>query len=324
MSDVEHGRAVGSEPHREAPATRTTAARGASAADDVPATVYGFLGLGNMGAPMAANIAAAGFQVVGYDAAGTNDRRPEGVRGVDSVDDVARASDTVFLSVPDGRVTLAIAEQIAGLTDRRASVVIDLSTVGPVAAQGADALLAGAGVTYADGPVSGGVAGARARTISLMFAGPTDVFEAHRDVLASFAGNLFHVGEQAGQGQAMKLLNNFLSATALAATSEAFALGQAYGLEFETMLDVVNVSTGRNSATYDKFPNRVLTGSYDTGFHTRLMAKDVRLFNSVAREVGTSHEVSEAVGAVWNACEDAMPASDFSEIWKYVSRRSGG
>src|SRR5215213_5876713 len=227
--------------------------------------VIGFLGLGNMGSPMAANIAAAGYDVVGYDAAGTKDRKPEGVLGADSVAEV--------------------------------------------------------GVTYADGPVSGGVAGARARTISLMFGGPTDVFDAHRVVLGSFAGNVFHVGEEAGHGQAMKLINNFLSATALAATSEAFALGQAYGLGLETMLDVVNVSTGRNSATYDKFPNRVLTGTYDTGFHTRLMAKDVRLFNSVAAEVGTLHEVSDAVGAVWNACEDAMPASDFSEIWKYVSRQ---
>lgn len=286
--------------------------------------VYGFLGLGNMGAPMAAHIAAAGFEVVGYDAAGTKDRKPPGVRGADSVAEVTRRADTVFLSVPDGRVTLAIADQIVGMSDRRATVVIDLSTIGPVAAQDAALRLEQVGVTYVDGPVSGGVAGARARTIALMFGGPTDVFEAHRDVLASFAGNVFHVGEHAGQGQAMKLLNNFLSATALAATSEAFALGQAYGLDLETMLDVVNVSTGRNSATYDKFPNRVLTGTFDTGFHTRLMAKDVRLFNSVAGEVGTLHEVSTAVGAVWNACEDAMPASDFSEIWKYVVNRSRG
>ena len=284
--------------------------------------VIGFLGLGNMGSPMAANIAAAGYDVVGYDAAGTKARKPEGVLGADSVAEVVGRADTVLLSVPDGRVTLAIADQMTTLTDRRATVVIDLSTIGPVAAQDAAARLADIGVTYADGPVSGGVAGARARTISLMFGGPTDVFDAHRDVLGSFAGNVFHVGEEAGHGQAMKLINNFLSATALAATSEAFALGQAYGLGLETMLDVVNVSTGRNSATYDKFPNRVLTGTYDTGFHTRLMAKDVRLFNSVAAEAGTLHEVSDAVGAVWNACEDAMPASDFSEIWKYVSRRS--
>jgi len=282
--------------------------------------VYGFLGLGNMGSPMAANIAAAGFDVVGYDAAGTKDRLPEGVHGADSIADVVRRADTVFLSVPDGRVTLAIADQIAACDGRQVSVVIDLSTVGPLAARDAAARLAAAGVTYADGPVSGGVAGARARTISLMFGGPTDVFEQHRVVLASFAGNVFHVGEEAGQGQAMKLLNNFLSATALAATSEAFALGQAYGLELQTMLDVVNVSTGRNSATCDKFPNRVQTGTYDTGFHTRLMAKDMRLFNSVAGETGTAHDVSGAVGAVWNACEDATPASHFSEIWKFVSR----
>jgi 3-hydroxyisobutyrate dehydrogenase len=284
--------------------------------------VYGFLGLGNMGSPMAANIAAAGYEVIGYDAAGTKDRKPEGVTGADSIADVVRGSDTVFLSVPDGRVTLAIADQIVDLENRRATVVIDLSTVGPVAAQDAAARLEKVGVTYADGPVSGGVAGARARTISLMFGGPTELFESHSEVLAAFAGNVFHVGELAGQGQAMKLLNNFLSATALAATSEAFALGQAYGLELQTMLDVVNVSTGRNSATYDKFPNRVLTGTYDTGFHTRLMAKDVRLFNSVAAEVGTLHDVGAAVGREWNAFEDAMPASDFSEIWKYVSRRS--
>ena len=152
-----------------------------------------------------------------------------------------------------------------------------------------------------------------------MFGGSAAVFEAHRELLESFAGNVFHVGEEAGQGQAMKLLNNFLSATALAASSEALALGRAHGLDLSTMLDVVNVYTGRDSATADKFPNRVLTGTYDTGFHTRLMAKDVRLFNDVAATVGTSHQVSDAVGALWNACETALPASAFSEIWKFVA-----
>jgi 3-hydroxyisobutyrate dehydrogenase len=281
--------------------------------------VIGFVGLGNMGAPMAANIAAGGFELIGFDAAGTDGRLPDGASSATSVEEVVRRADTVLLSVPDGAITLAVVDQIAAAPDRRATVVIDLSTVGPVAAREAAARLAPLGIAYVDGPVSGGVAGARAASIALMFAGPTPVFEAHRDLLDSFAGNVFHVGQQAGQGQAMKLLNNFLSATALAASSEALALGRAYGLDLPTMLDVVNVSTGRNSATYDKFPNRVLTGTYDTGFHTRLMAKDVRLFNSVAGEVGTGHAVSDAVGALWNACEQAMPASDFSEIWKFVS-----
>ncbi len=140
-------------------------------------------------------------------------------------------ADTTFVSVPDGKATLAIAHDLAAAADRRVTTVVDLSTVGPAVAEEAAALLAGAGIAYVDGPVSGGVAGARAGTISLMFGGPADVLDAHRPVLEAFAGNVFHVGERAGQGQAMKLLNNFLSATALAATSEALAFGEAHGLE---------------------------------------------------------------------------------------------
>ena len=89
-------------------------------------------------------------------------------------------------------------------------------------------------------------------------------------------------------------------------------------LDMGVMLEVLNVSSGRNSATGDKFPNHVLTGKYASGFTNSLMAKDVRLFNSIAAEVDTGHTVSEAVGIVWNAFDEAMPGSDFSEIWKFV------
>lgn len=273
--------------------------------------VVGFVGLGNMGAPMATNVAAAGFETVTFDVAGTGSAA--------SLAEVAARADTVLLSVPDGAASLTVVDGIAAAPDRRVGTVIDLSTVGPTAAREAADRLATVGVVYCDGPVSGGVAGARAGTISVMFGGPAAVFEANRALLSAFAGNVFHVGELAGQGQAMKLLNNFLSATALAASSEALAMGAAFGLDLATMLDVVNVSTGRNTATSDKFPNRVLTGTYDTGFATRLMAKDVRLFNEVAVSAGTSTAVGAAVGAIWDACESAMPASDFSEIWRYVS-----
>lgn len=282
-------------------------------------SVIGFVGLGNMGAPMAANIAAGGFDVVGYDLAGTEGRLPAGAVAAASVGELAARCDTILLSVPDGTAMRSVVELIARAPARRVTVVVDLSTVGPIAAREAADVLAGHGVVYADGPVSGGVAGARAGTIALMFSGPSDVFASHRSLLDTFAGNVFHVGEQPGQGQAMKLLNNFLSATALAATSEAMAVGRAFGLDLATMLDVVNVSTGRNTATTDKFPNRVLTGTYDTGFHTALMAKDVRLFNSAADGAGTTRVVGHAVGALWDACEAALPASDFSEIWRFVA-----
>lgn len=118
----------------------------------------------------------------------------------------------------------------------------------------------------------------------------------------------------------MKLANNYLSATALAATSEAIAFGMAHGLDMATMVDVINVSTGRNSASADKFPNRIMSGSYDAGFSTSHMTKDVGLFVDGARAIGTAHAVAGAVTDTWHAPDVAMPGSDFTEIWKHVAR----
>lgn len=284
-------------------------------------TTIGFIGLGNMGRPIADNIAAAGFDLVCFDAAGTDARTPSGARAMNSAEDVFAAADTVMISVPDGAITKLLVGQLEATSPRRVATVIDLSTVGPAVARECAARLQPLGVAYCDGPVSGGVAGARAATISLMFGGPSEVLAAHRALFDSIAGNVFHVGELAGQGQAMKLLNNFLSAVALAATSEAIAFGRAEGLDMATMVDVLNVSTGRNSATSDKFPNRVMTGTYDAGFHTRLMTKDVKLFLESVHGAGTANVVATAIGQVWEAADAAMPGSDFTEIWKFVAER---
>jgi 3-hydroxyisobutyrate dehydrogenase len=281
----------------------------------------GFIGLGKMGGPMAANVAAAPFDLVCFDMAGTEARMPADAVAAVSISDVANRCSTVLVSVPDGAASLAIAQQICMSDNAVVDTVIDLSTIGPKAAAEAATLLQSAGITYCDGPVSGGAAGARARTISLMFAGPTSVLDTNRALLESFTGNIFHVGDRAGLGQAMKLANNFLSATALAATSEAVAFGVAHGLDMATMIDVLNVSTGRNSATTDKFPNRILTGSYDAGFSTAHMTKDVGLFVDGAGEVKTAATVAAAVTETWRACDAALPVSDFTEIWRYISTR---
>jgi 3-hydroxyisobutyrate dehydrogenase len=280
----------------------------------------GFIGLGKMGGPMAANVATAAPGLVCFDMAGTEARMPSEAVAATSISDLARRCTTVLISVPDGAATLSVAREIVSSDGRIVETVIDLSTIGPKAATDAAALLEPAGITYCDGPVSGGAAGARAATISLMFGGPSRVLDAHRSLLESFTGNVFHVGEQAGQGQAMKLANNFLSATALAATSEAVAFGIAHGLDMATMVDVLNASTGRNSATTDKFPNRILTGTYDAGFSTAHMTKDVGLFVDGAAEVGADATVATAVTETWRGCDAAMPDSDFTEIWRYVSK----
>ena len=272
-----------------------------------------------MGQPMAAHVAAAGFDVLGFDRDGTAGRLPAGARAAEDVQEVARGADTVLLSLPDGPATLAVADEIAAAEGRRATTVIDLSTVGPAAATAAAARLGAVGVTYVDGPVSGGVSGARNGTLALMFSGPAETLDAHRALLDAFAGNVFPVGTEAGQGQAMKLLNNFLSATALASTSEALAFGRAHGLDMAVMLDVLNASTGRNSATVDKFPNRVMTGTYDAGFHTALMAKDLRLYLETLRTAGTAGAVADVVSDLWQRTDAALPGSDFTRIWQFVS-----
>ncbi len=281
----------------------------------------GFVGLGKMGGPMAANIAAAFPGLVCFDAAGTETRLPTGGVAATSIADLAARCSTVLLSVPDDAATLAVIGALVAADELVVECVIDLSTIGPEAAIAAAASLSASGITYCDGPVSGGAAGARAATISLMFAGSDEVLAAHRPLLESFTGNIFHVGQRAGQGQAMKLVNNFLSATALVATSEAVAFGAAHGLDMATMIDVLNTSTGRNSATVDKFPNRIITESYDAGFSTAHMTKDVGLFNDGAAAAGTTHAVAAAVTDTWRSCDAALPGSDFTEIWRYVAQR---
>lgn len=283
----------------------------------------GFIGLGQMGGPMAANIAKGGFELTVFDKAGTAARAPAGAVPADSVEETAARADTLFLSLPDGPVCLAVARQIAAAPARRATVVVDLSTIGPDAAREAAAILGAAGATYVDAPVSGGQAGAVAGTITIMWAGPGAELERHRAVIAAFCKNPFHVGEQPGQGQALKLINNFLSGTAMAATSEAVLYGLSQGLDMKTMLDVINVSTGVNSATRDKFPQRILTGSFDAGFKTALLTKDVTLYRDNARAAGAPHDLGDVVAALWQACDEALPDSDFTRIYQFLREAEG-
>jgi 3-hydroxyisobutyrate dehydrogenase len=139
-----------------------------------------------------------------------------------------------------------------------------------------------------------------------------------RGALDAVAKNVFHVGDAAGQGQAMKLLNNFLSGTALAATSEAVAYGETQELDPRTVIDVLNASTGRNTATSDKFPNRILTGSFDAGFQTALMAKDLRLYVESARTGGAYLDIGERVAETWRRVAGEMPDSDCTRIYEFV------
>jgi 3-hydroxyisobutyrate dehydrogenase-like beta-hydroxyacid dehydrogenase len=278
----------------------------------------GFVGLGNMGSVLASNLAKSGFEVIAHDAAGPQ-RAPEPLRYAGTLGEVARYAEVVVLSLPDGAASEQVAREIASCAERRATHVIDTSTIGVKSARAIDELLGAARIAYVDAPVSGGVAGARARTLAVMYAGSNAACARAMPVLEGLSDRRYRVGERAGLAQAMKLANNFLSASALAATSEAVAFGLSEGLELATMLEVLNGSSGQSAATSDKFPNQVLTGRYASGFSNALMAKDLRLYLRAAEERGAPAEIGALTTAIWERFAKAEPGADFTRIYPFVA-----
>lgn len=283
----------------------------------------GFIGLGAMGKPMAGRLARAGFPLVVYDRAGTAERAPANARVAGSVAEAAAGAETLFLSLPDGKVVETVAREIAAARPRETTLVVDLSTIGLEAARNTAAILGAVGIAYLDAPVSGGVAGAAKGTLAVMAAGSAADFARVQAPLKAMAKNLFHVGEKPGQGQAMKLLNNFLSATAMAATSEAVIFGESQGLDMATILSVLNVSTGQNTASGDKFPNRILTGSFDAGFTVKLMAKDVGLYRAAVAGAGTPAKMGEPVSTLWRELDGAIGGQDFTRVYTHLGGKRG-
>ena len=284
----------------------------------MPQKAIGFVGLGNMGRPMAENLVKSGQDIIAYDAAGTEARAPQGARIADSTAALAGTVDVIHLCVPDGRASEAIASDIRDANDRQARLVVDHSTIGTEAAQRVHNFLASAGIEYVDAPVSGGVSGAVNATLAIMYSGSENTFDQLQPTFKAMASNVFRVGSRPGQGQAMKVLNNFLSGTSMAATAEAVAFGVKQGLEMKMILDVVNVSSGRNTATADKFPNRVVTGTYDAGFSSAQFVKDLQLYHDAASSIGASCPISPAVSEVWQRLDANEPDADITRIYTFV------
>lgn len=278
----------------------------------------GFAGLGRMGGPMAGRIVAAGHQLVGFDIAGTRDRLPAGAEAVEGIGDLAAQTDVIFLSVPSGVTSLDICQQIVSASDRRVKAVVDLSTIGIVAARECAEILARAGVAYVDAPVSGGIAGATCGSLAMMVGAPAELFEELEPLLATLAKNCIRVGNTPGQGQAMKLLNNYISAAALVATCEATVFGAHMGLDLAKMVEVLNVSSGRSAVSEDKFPRSVIPRTYDFGFSGALMTKDITLYLEDATSAAVPHELATLITTVWQNFNAAHPNADFTYMHKYV------
>lgn len=288
-----------------------------------PVTVA-IIGLGNMGAPMAKRLIDAGYRVIGSDPSETARRRitDAGGQAVSRAADAASAATTVILMLPDSQVVDAvITDLLAAQSLTVDTVVVDMSSSEPKRSRANAARLLDAGVRFVDAPVSGGVRGAAAGTLTVMLGGHVGDVEAIRPILSTL-GTLRHVGP-VGAGHAMKALNNLVSATHLWITSEAVVIANQHGIDTQTVLDVLNGSSGRSASSERKWPDFIQTCRYDSGFTARLMLKDARIAIGVARDAGLSTRVGEELVTSWAEATDHLgPTADHTEIARWLADRA--
>jgi 3-hydroxyisobutyrate dehydrogenase-like beta-hydroxyacid dehydrogenase len=286
----------------------------------------GFIGLGHMGFPMARRLIQAGHRIIAFDTSpAALDRVVAfGAKSASSPKEVADDAETVMASLPVSQVALAVATGAAGVIEgSRVKRYIDLSTVGSQTAVQIHDALAGSNIAALDGPVSGGVRGAENGALAVMVSGPRTEFDILKPVLETI-GTPFYIGETPGSAQTMKLANNILGATVLIATSEVVVMGVKSGLDPDVMIDVLNAGSGATSASRDKFPRAILPRTFDYGFATGLMVKDVRLYLNEAKALGVPAEVAEAVGRVWEtALSEEGADSDFTTAIRPIERAAG-
>lgn len=286
----------------------------------------GFIGLGNMGQPMARRLIEAGHKLVVYDTRNDAVAPPIalGAQLASSPADVADRVETVMASLPSLQISEKVATGEGGVIHgKRIKRFIDLSTTGSRVAAKIAAALAKKNIVQIDCPVSGGVGGASKGTLAVMVSGPRNEIEVVKEALSVF-GRVFIIGEKPGMAQTMKLANNFLSATAMAATSEAVAMGVKAGLDAAVMIDVINAGSGRTTASDGKFPQSILPRTFNYGFATGLMLKDVRLCVEEAEALEVPDTVMRAVLEQWETTNTEFGGdTDFTAIVKMIERRAG-
>jgi 3-hydroxyisobutyrate dehydrogenase len=294
----------------------------------------GFIGLGNMGTPMSRNLRAAGYPLILHDAdharaAAFAQEHGGTVAGAPA--DFAPAS-VVVTMLPDGRsVAEAILEWEGGVAAALApgAVVVDMSSSSPLDTRALGPRLAERGIALVDAPVSGGVAGAQAGTLTIMVGSDEEaMIDRVEPVLEVLGARIVRTGPL-GSGHAMKALNNFCGAAAYAAAAEALAIGQRFGLSGDVMLEVINSSTGRSFSSETVLKNEVLPGRYASGFSLALLAKDVGIAGGLAEASGLETPLCALVSERFAQSRDALePGADHSEAhtawWDVVLSREAG
>ena len=292
-----------------------------------PPAAIGFVGLGNMGYPMASRLAAAGYKLTVTDLNKDAVARlcaETGAAAASSLKALGESSDLVITMLPEGKAVRKVLlgdgtpgndNITSGLKDD--TVIIDMSSCSPVDTRALSEELVGMGFHLIDAPVSGGKYKAGEGTLAIMAGGREDLVEACRPVFGVL-GKPFRTGGPAS-GHAMKAMNNFLSAGTLALTCEAVVTGTKFGLDPRVMVDIINASTGRSNSSEDKFPKFVLPRNFNSGFYLGLMAKDLRFAVDLAKSEGTSIGFIELLSSIYAKAEKELGfEADNCELFRYM------
>jgi 3-hydroxyisobutyrate dehydrogenase len=272
-------------------------------------TRIGFIGLGLMGKLMSANLVKAGFDVHSYDLNGSGTCR--------TAREAAARSQVLITMVPDGKsVRNAVLAALPGLA--AGAIVIDMSSSDPATTRALGALLKKKRIHMLDSPVSGAKAKAADGTLALMVGGDAALLEKVRPVLSAMGSEIFHTGGL-GSGHATKALNNYLGAAGTIAGMEALLVGEKFGLNPQTLIDVINASTGKNSTTERKIPQQVFTKAFASGFALALMTKDVGIAEGIARKTRVETPYLRKTLQLWRAALSRLPAgADHTEMYRYL------
>lgn len=289
-------------------------------------TTVGFLGLGRMGAGMSARLIGHVDRLLVHDIsdAAVQSIVALGAEAAGSARALGEECDIVFASLPKPDIVRSAILGDDGIAaGGKVSIVCDLSTSGPRLAQELAEALESKGIASFDAPVSGGIKGAKEGTLSLMVAGPEAQYETIRPLLERM-GKPFYMGETPGAGQTMKLVNNLLGAVAIGVTAEGMAMGIKAGLDPARMIEVLNQSTGINSATRDKWPRSVLPRTFDFGFAAALSLKDTNLLMEEAAAMEVPLQMGRIVQRLLErTLEQYGTEADFTAIAKIVESDAG-
>jgi len=283
----------------------------------------GFIGLGQMGLPMATRLASAGYSLVVQD---SDVRRMEtlGVGRTDSIRDAKAAGgwggvDFLITMLPNSAIVEAVLiDGGVAKSLKNGALVIDMSSSEPMRSRELCTKLKAMGLDYIDAPVSGGVKRAAEGSLAIMAGGSAAHIERANELLLCMGSKVFNVGP-AGSGHAAKALNNYVSAAGLVATVECLLAAETFGIDPYVMTDVLNASSGRSNTTENKVKQFILNGSFASGFALKLMAKDVRIAHELIHELKTASSLADANRPIWDAAAEKVDASaDHTAIYKLM------